>query len=324
MRVVENLNLALHGLLERDPRAYLIGEDVADPYGGAFKATKGLSTRFPGRVLTTPISEAAITGVAGGLALAGDTAIVEVMFGDFIALAFDQLCNFAAKSVSMYGRRLPLRMIVRCPTGGGRGYGPTHSQSLQKHFVGMPGLSLYEMSPFHDNAAVLTQMLERGEPAVFFEDKILYTRRMGETDPLFTVAVEDGLARVDLDDRPDCVLIAPGGVAHRAIEAMRALLLEEEISCRLLVPSRLYPLDVDALLPHLGDTVVVAEESAPGGTWGSEVAHALHQRLWRTLRRPVSLVHSRDGAIPAAAHLEREVLLGESMIRQAVVEAVRG
>lgn len=324
MRVVENLNQALHGLLEREPRAYLLGEDVADPYGGAFKVTRGLSTRFPERVLSTPISEGAVTGVAGGLALTGDTAVVEIMFGDFVALAFDQLCNFAAKSVSMYGKRLPLRLIVRCPTGGGRGYGPTHSQSLQKHFIGMPGLSVYEMSPFRDNADVLQEILERAEPAVFFEDKILYTRQMHEADPLFRVTVSDGLARADLDDRPDCVIIAPGGVAHRALQAMRALMLEEEISCRLLVPSRLYPLDVDALLPHLGDAVIVAEESSPGGTWGSEVAHQLHQRLWGRLRRPVGVVCSRDGAIPTAAHLEREALLNESEIRRAVLEALRG
>ncbi|NUR86392.1 MAG: alpha-ketoacid dehydrogenase subunit beta [Nonomuraea sp.] len=323
MRVVENLNQALHGLLSRED-AYLLGEDVADPYGGAFKATKGLSTRFPDRVLTTPISESAITGVAGGLALAGNVAVVEVMFGDFVALAFDQLCNFAAKSVTMYGRRLPLRLIVRCPTGGGRGYGPTHSQSLQKHFVGIPGLSLYEMSPFHDSAAVLAAMLERGEPAIHFEDKILYTRQTLDADPLFRVTVEGELARVDLDDRPDCVIIAPGGVAHRALAAMRALLLEEEISCRLLVPSRLYPLDVEALVPYLGGRIVVAEESVPGGTWGSEVAHLLHRRLWGRLDRPVGVACSRDGVIPTAAHLEEEVLLGESEIRLAVREAVHG
>ncbi|GAA4046811.1 alpha-ketoacid dehydrogenase subunit beta [Nonomuraea soli] len=324
MRVVENLNLALHGLLADDPRAYLLGEDVTDPYGGAFKATRGLSTRFPGRVLSTPISEGAITGVAGGLALAGDTAVVEIMFGDFVALAFDQLCNFASKSVSMYGRPLPLRLIVRAPMGGGRGYGPTHSQSLHKHFIGLPGLSLYEMSPFHDNTLVLRSMLSRGEPGILFEDKVLYTRRMHEADPIFRVRLDGELAVVDLDDAPECVVIAPGGVAHRAMAAMRTLLMEQELSCRLLVPSRLYPLDVDALLPYLGDAVVVAEESTAGGTWGSEVAHQLHQRLWGRLRRPVAVAHSRDGVIPAALHLEREVLLNEETIGTAVLEVLRG
>ena len=89
-------------------------------------------------MLSTPISESGITGVACGLALCGDTAIVEIMFGDFVALAFDQIINFLTKSVTMYGEHTPMRVVIRCPIGGGRGYGPTHSQSLLKHFIGIP------------------------------------------------------------------------------------------------------------------------------------------------------------------------------------------
>jgi pyruvate/2-oxoglutarate/acetoin dehydrogenase E1 component len=308
MRVIENLNRALHGLLADDSRAYLLGEDVADPYGGAFKATRGLSTRFPERVLSTPISEGGITGVATGLALAGDTAIVEIMSGDFRTLALDQLGDFAGTSASAYGRPLPLRLIVRCPMGGGRGYGPAYGPRARRHPTGLPGLSLYEMSPFHDNAAVLAAMLSRGEPGVLFEDKILYTRQMHHTDRPFRVRMDGELAVVDVDDRPDVTVIAPGGVVHRALSAMRALMAEQGISCRLLVPSRLFPLDLAALAPHLGAAVVVAEERTPGGGWGSEVAHLL--------RRPVTLAH--------AAHLEHRVPLQESGIRHAVLEALRG
>ena len=173
MRISQNLNQALYDLLSDDPDLYVLGEDIADPYGGAFKVTRGLTTRFPDRVLTTPLSEGSLVGIAAGLALGGQRAIVEMMFGNFVALAFDQIVNFASKSVSMYGRRVSMPVVVRCPVGGGRGYGPTHSQSLQKHFVGVPGLSLYEMSPFH-NRPLLREVLARGEPAMFFEDKALY------------------------------------------------------------------------------------------------------------------------------------------------------
>ena len=180
----------------------------------------------------------------------------------------------------MYGRRLPLRLVVRCPTGGSRGYGPTHSQSLQKHFIGVPGLSLYEMSPFHDNRAVFAAMLERGRAVrVLRGQGPLHPADGPWCDPLFRCARDGDLAVVELhdaDDCPDCVIIAPGGMAHRALAAMRSLLVEQEIACRLLVPSRLYPFDVDTLLPLLGDVVLVAEESTAGGTWGSEVAHLLH------------------------------------------------
>ncbi|WP_377271348.1 alpha-ketoacid dehydrogenase subunit beta [Peterkaempfera sp. SMS 1(5)a] len=322
MRVAENLNAALHGLMEREAGLFVLGEDVLDPYGGAFRITRGLSTRFPERVLSTPISESAITGVAAGLALAGDSAVVEVMFGDFATLAFDQLVNFAAKSVSMYGSRVPMRMVLRCPVGGGRGYGPTHSQSLQKHFVGVPGLELYEVSPFRDNAEVFAEMLAREVPCVLFEDKVLYTRAMDEVQEPFSLRREGGTARVFLEGvEPDCVIVAGGGVAHRVMEAMRSLLVEEEVVCTLLVPSRLYPVEVE--LPSVRHVVVV-EEGTAGGTWGAEVAHVLHQRYWSQLARPVRLVHSADSVIPTAPHLEREVLVSASAVHRAILETLRG
>ena len=334
MRVAENLNLALHALLESDSSAYLLGEDIADPYGGAFKVTTGLSSRFPDRVLPTPLSEGAIAGVAAGLALAGETAIAEIMFGDFATLAFDQIVNFAAKSVSMYGRRLPLKLIVRCPVGGGRGYGPTHSQSLQKHFVGVPGLELYEMSPFHDARALLPQILSPAVPAILFEDKVLYTRRMfadGQAGDIFCydfTGSSPQFARVFVNDPDsfDCVMLVPGGLVHRALGAMRTLLLEEEITCLLLVPPRLYPFDPEPLLPMLERTgsICVAEDGTAGGTWGAEVAQLIHGRLWPGLRRPVRLIHSADSVIPSAAHLESRVLVGESAIVQALVESCHG
>jgi pyruvate dehydrogenase E1 component beta subunit len=334
MRVVENLNQALHRLLDADPDVFLLGEDISDPYGGAFKVTKGLSTRFPDRVLTTPLSEGGIVGAAGGLALAGSAAIVEIMFGDFIALAFDQIVNFASKSVSMYGRRVPLRMVVRCPVGGNRGYGPTHSQSPQKHFIGVPNLALFEVSPFHDNAGVLDRMLGRGEPCILFEDKVLYTRQCftgGRAEDLFRydfAGTDAPVARVfaQAPDAADCVIIAPGGMAHRALSAMRSAFVEDELDCLLFVPTRLYPFDLDPLVPALARArqIVVVEESVAGGTWGSEVAQAIYPRLWGHLRNPVRLVHSADSVIPTAVHLERDVLVQDTTIRATLKEVSRG
>ncbi|MCW3841243.1 alpha-ketoacid dehydrogenase subunit beta [Micromonospora yasonensis] len=331
-RVVENLNQALHALLADDPRLYLLGEDLADPYGGAFKVTRGLSSRWPDRVLSTPLSEGGIVGVAGGLALAGQRAIVEIMFSDFVALAFDQILNFASKSTAMYGRRVPMPLVVRCPTGGNRGYGPTHSQSPQKHFVGIPGLDLYEVSPFHDNQTVLGGMLATGRPGLLFEDKVLYTGRMyadGVVDELFRYDLLDGdVARIWVDDpeQSDCVLVVPGGLAVRAVAVARELLLRDDIVCQVLVPSRLWPLHAAALLPAVARAgrLVVAEESTTGGTWGAELAHAVHTALWGTLRAPVRLVHSADSVIPTAAHLERTVLVQNTDIHRAVKEVVRG
>jgi pyruvate/2-oxoglutarate/acetoin dehydrogenase E1 component len=331
MRVAQNLNLALHELLAANPDLHLLGEDVADPYGGAFKITQGLSERFPDRVLTTPLSEGGIVGVGAGLALAGSGAVVEIMFADFMSLAFDQLVNFASKSVTMYGRRVPMPLLVRCASGGGRGYGPTHSQSPQKHFVGVPGLSVYEASPFHDNGPLLREVFARAEPAILFEDKLLYTQRLfadGTVDDLFRYDFPaPDVARAFVPGLPaaDCAIIAPGGLAHRTLRAMRSVLVDEELACQLLVPARLYPFDVEPLLPVLREAraICVVEESTAGGTWGAEVAHVIHRRLWRDLRRPVALAHSQDSVIPTATHLEEEVVIGEPAIRDAIMEAVR-
>lgn len=331
-RVATNLNQALHTLMAVSPDTHLLGEDVADPYGGAFKITRGLSSHFPNRVLTTPISEGGIVGVGAGLALAGLPAIVEVMFSDFVCLAFDQIVNFASKSVTMYGRRIRLPLLVRCPSGAGRGYGPTHSQSLQKHFVGVPGLSLYEISPLHDNATLLSRIMSRGTPAMLFEDKVLYTQRMfsdGVVDDLFRYdLVTPDVARVYVGDPDtvDCVLIVPGGLVHRALRAARTLLVEHEITCQLLVPAQLYPFDVGPLLPALSRAaaVCVLEDATAGGTWGAEVAHLLHRELWGTLRSPVRLVHGADSVVPTAPHLEAQVTVQDTTICRHVMEALRG
>ncbi|EXG82725.1 alpha-ketoacid dehydrogenase subunit beta [Cryptosporangium arvum] len=327
-RVAEHLNGALGAALAADDRLYLLGQDITDPYGGAFKITRGLSTRFPRQVVATPISEAGLVGLANGLALAGNRAIVEMMFADFVTLAFDQIVNFAAKSVSMYGQRVPMPVVVRCPTGGRRGYGPTHSQSLQKHFLGVPDLDVYEISPFHDCVDLFAGVLRRGVPAVVFEDKVLYTglrRPPGTADDLFRYDLAGpwpgtAVARIAGIDTPDCVLITPGGVAERALVAMRELLISREISCELYVPARLDATALEPILPAAARAgqVVIVEDGTAGGTWAADLAHQLHTALWGQLSRPVRVVCAADRVVPAAAHLEEEVLVQAATISATV------
>lgn len=332
-RVVENLNRALHAVMADDPAVMLLGVDVLDPYGGAFKVSKGLSTRFPQRVLTTPVSEEAIVGMAAGLAMFGHKPVVEVMFGDFLALSFDQILNFVSKSVTMYGETLDLNLVIRCPVGGNRGYGPTHSQCLQKHFVGIPNLQLFEVSPFHDNGELLRRLLNLSTPCILFEDKVLYTQHMfesGTVNQIFSYEWMGGgreFAHVFADEfqTNHCTIIAPGGLVHRCLDAARRLFLTHEIETRILVPSRLYPFDVTLIESTLAGAqgVFVVEESVAGGTWGCEVAHAIHQRLWGRLKHPVTLIHSADSVIPAATHLEHRVVVQAADIFEAVARRLR-
>ncbi len=330
-RVGERINQALHAVLAADDTVHVFGEDIVDPYGGAFRITRGLSTRFPNRVRSTPISESAIVGVAAGLALAGQQAIVEMMFGDFVTLAMDPLVNFAAKSVSMYGRRVRVPLVVRLPVGGRRGYGPTHSQSPQKHLMGVPDLAVFEVTPFHDPTRLLAHQLGLGVPCVQVEDKILYTA------PMYRDGVVDSVARyrfsgtglgiavvepVGIDD-VDAVLIVPGGLAHRAIEAARRLLLEDEICLRVLVPAQLYPVPADDLaeLCRGAGPVLVAEDAPPGAGWGAEVANVLYPRLWSGLSGPIRTLSADDRVVPAAPHLERDVFRSADDLRAAVLSA---
>lgn len=322
-RVAEVLNEALRQLMANRPNLYLLGEDILDPYGGAFRVTRGLSSQFPDRVLGMPISESAIVGIGNGLALAGDQVVAEIMFGDFISLAVDQICNFAAKSVTMYGRIVPLRMVVRCPVGGGRGYGPTHSQSLQKHFIGFPNLVLAEVSPFHEPRVLLERLLDLGQPVILFEDKRLYGQRVfrdGIIDDVFGYApVGDGdWMRVAArgEEAVDIVLVAPGGLVHRTIEAARTLLLEHELLPQILTPATLYPLDPTPVLDAIGacGRVAIIEDSSAGGTWGAEVASQCIRQAWRGLAAPIALVHAPDSIIPSAAHLESAVSVSPDQI----------
>src|SRR5215831_4905566 len=164
-----SLNASLRTLLETRPDVILLGQDLHDPYGGVFKVTAGLSSDFPGRVISTPISEAGIVGAAIGLALAGFHPVVEIMFADFVSLAMDQIYNHAVKFPAMFPHcQVPL--VIRTPAGGRRGYGPTHSQSPENLLTAIPGLTVVFASHRHDVGLLLERAsLEWNQPVVFLE-----------------------------------------------------------------------------------------------------------------------------------------------------------
>jgi 2-oxoisovalerate dehydrogenase E1 component len=325
-RVVESLNAALHDLVERDPSVRVFGQDLLDPYGGAFAVTKGLSTRFPDRVHPTPISETAIVGSATGFALAGGTAVAEIMFGDFVALAADQLANSAAKHYYLSQGEAAVNLVVRVPMGGGRGYGPTHSQSLEKMFFGIPGLRVVAVSSFVDPYALLWNAVEADPgPVLFIENKAVYAERArhphdGLVDH-FSARTTGGvypnvrLSPIGFED-PDLTVIAYGRCASLAWEPVRQLFIERELAAELCVVSQLSPLDLDGILPSaLASECVVTVEEAPGEAgFGSEVAARLAEAGFRGRFARIAAAAS---PIPAAKSLEDVVLpTGESIRRE--------
>jgi pyruvate/2-oxoglutarate/acetoin dehydrogenase E1 component len=320
-----SLQCALHGAFARDDRVMLIGEDVVDPYGGAFKVTKGLSTAFPDRVLSTPISEGAITGVAAGLALRGMRPIVEIMFGDFLTLACDQIVNHVAKFPGLYGARARAPVVIRTPSGGGRGYGATHSQSLEKMFLGVPELRVVAPSHAHDPGAILAHaVLEAGDPTLFIEHKLLYP--MALLDDVEYVDEISGCPTAVLRNHrgaPDATLICYGGMSRAAVEVLHTL-EAEEIAVTAVLPSSLKPLPIETLVSVAGETgrIVIAEEGTEGFNWGAEVAALLYERLLGRIAAPIKRLAARPQAIPCAEAGERAVLVQPQDIADAIFEVM--
>lgn len=331
MIFAKELGSALRECLETDERALLIGEDIADPYGGAFKVTRGLSTDFPSRVRTTPISEGAIAGFSAGLALAGMRPIAEVMFGDFITLCFDQIVNHITKYEAMYNGKATCPVIFRVPSGGHRGYGPTHSQSLEKHFLGVPHLRVVAASLFHDPRDAFRDFLGQSTPVLYIEHKLLYPQHLrlpenGRVGDL-TATSYDGTVSLSAVPRQDCTatVLAYGYQAGLAADIVEKLAVEEEIFVELLVPAALSPMDwapVEASAKATGSLVTV-EEGTAGWSWGTEVSAVMSDKLFGRLRRPVAVVASEKTVIPSSRAKEGKMLVGPSQIETAIREAAK-
>jgi 2-oxoisovalerate dehydrogenase E1 component len=319
------INASLRDELTQDPRVILLGEDIRSPYGGAFKATRGLSDEYADRVVNTPISEAGIVGIANGLALGGFRPIVEVMFGDFLGLCFDQLLNHAAKFGGMYNRRMPGAIVVRTPMGGGRGYGPTHSQNIEKHFAGIPGLRVIALHGRARVAALYRGLRDGAEPTLIVENKLLYRERADAPLPPNYVAVETDEAFPTTVLRPagepDITVVAFGRTSIMA-EQVAAELIEEEVNVEIVLPLRVFPFDVRAVAESVERTrrLVVIEEGAAGFDLGSEVIAATVQAYRGDGRLRVKRVAAKPQPIPSALPLEQAVLPSASALRSACLE----
>jgi pyruvate/2-oxoglutarate/acetoin dehydrogenase E1 component len=328
MNVLQSLNGALRQCLAEDQHVYFLGEDVLDPYGGAFKVARGLSTEFPDRVISTPVSEAGIVGLGTGMALRGLRPVVEIMFGDFLLLAADQLVNHAAKLRWMANDQIRVPLVVRTPMGGRRGYGPTHSQSLEKHLLGAPGLTVAAVSAIDDPGGILRYaVLEDQDPVLLVEHKLLYAQEVLSLDGSGELTVErigQGYPtyrlRVAGAPPPTLTLATYGYMAELARQAVLRLAYEHELFAELVVFTRLSPPDVSPLMEGLDKTrsLVTIEEGTLSLGWGAEIAARSVEALGRglSLRR----VAAREMPVPAAGPLEEAVLPQIEDLMAAAVE----
>jgi 2-oxoisovalerate dehydrogenase E1 component len=312
-RQAKLINVFFHDAMASNEKVVFMGEDVLSPYGGAFKVSQGLSDQFADRVFTTPISEAAITGLANGLALRGFKPFVEIMFGDFVTLALDQILNHAAKFFYMYNRQVTCPIVLRTPMGGRRGYGPTHSQTLDKHLLGIDGARVIALNQMLSPHLAYQEALKSQHPVIVLENKSDYARKVGTRRSLnfkyeYSSAALPTVRIAPAGVTPNATLVAYGGAVEPVLDALDSLFEDLELLPEVMIPTLIHPLDFEPILNSVRKTrrLFVVEEASVAGGFGSEVVSRLVEALGG------AFLARRIGAlpvpIPACKGLERSVL----------------
>lgn len=317
----ESLREALREEMQRDPRVFLLGEDIGRYWGGAFKVTDGLAQEFGDeRVRDTPISESAIVGTAVGAAITGMRPVAEIMFGDLAALAMDQICNQAAKIRYMFGGQVSCPLVVRTPFGAGVNIASHHSQSLESWFMHVPGLYVAAPSSPYDAKGLLKTAIRGSNPVFFCEHKLLYPIE-GEV-PEHEYLLPFGKADLKKEGA-DVTLVAISYMVHKALNAA-ALLQKEGIDIEVVDPRTLTPLDkatITGSVKKTGRLVIVSEDCRTGGV-SAEIAALVAEEALDYLDAPIKRVASPDTPIPFSPPLEQFIIPNEQSIIKAVKEVV--
>lgn len=300
------LREALLEALQRDPRVFLMGEDVG-AYGGSYAVSKGLLQEFgPERIRDTPLSESGFVGAGIGAALGGARPIVEIMTVNFSLLAIDQIVNNAATLLHMSGGQLNVPLVIRMAYGAGRQLAAQHSHSFEGWYAHVPGLRVVAPATVEDARGMLWTALQDPDPVVMFEHALLYNTE----DEL-----ADGAGPVDLDtarvrkEGTQVSLITWGGCLPKTIAAARAL-AEEGIDAEVLDLRSLRPLDDAAIIATVKKThrALIIEEEWKSGSLSAEISARIMEQAFYELDAPVGRLCSVEVPIPYAQHLEEAAL----------------
>jgi len=331
MSIAEALRQAIREEMRRDERVFCIGEDIGidGGFGGAFTVTLGLSEEFGhDRILDTPISEAAIAGVAVGAALAGMRPIADVQYGDFLFCAMDQLANQAAKLRYMSGGQLSIPMVMRAPVGA-TARGAQHAQSLEAFFTHIPGLKVLAPSTAYDAKGLLKSAVRDENPVLIFEHKLLYGSKgprseRGAISPVGEVPDEEYLVPIGKGairrEGEDVTIVAKLLMVYRALAAADEL-ASQGIEAEVIDPRTLVPLDKELILASVRKTgrLVIAEEDNLTGGWAAEIAAIVADEAFLWLDAPIKRVSAPDVPPPFAPVLESEYVPDEKKIMDAVL-----
>jgi pyruvate dehydrogenase E1 component beta subunit len=315
---IKAITSTLAEAMRADERVFVLGEDVAE--GGPYTATAGLAEEFgTARVINTPISEAAITGVAIGAAQSGMRPVLEIMFIDFITLALDQLVNGAAKAHFMSGGQLTVPLVLRTQGGAGQRGAAQHSQSLEAWLTHVPGLKVVMPSRPSDVAGLLASAIADPNPVVFIENKTLYFRKGEVPDPAPVVPIGEA---VTLRAGGDVTIVALSRLVEDALAAAERLAAEDGIEVEVIDPRTLVPLDLDTIVESVRRTgrLVVAHEAVEHGGFGAEIVAQVQAAAFDDLDAPLVRIGAPFAPIPLSPPLEDAYLPGADDI----VAAVRG
>ena len=310
------VNEAIREEMARDDNVILFGEDVAVA-GGVWKVTEGLLDQFgPDRILDTPISEAGIAGLGVGAAMTGLRPIVEIMFGDFLPLASDQIVNQAAKIFYMSGGETRVPMVVLTSLGAGRRLAAQHSQSLQAWFAHIPGLKVVLPSSPHDAKGLMKTAIRDNNPVIFMQDKVDIHQKGPVPDPSQEYTIPFGQAEVKRQGA-DLTLIATSSMVREALAAAGEL-AEEGIEAEVIDPRTLTPLDEQALIDSVTKTsrCIVIDEGYRRYGAGAEIAAVVAERAFYDLEAPVRRIGAMDVPVPFAPTLEDLTIPGQKQIVQ--------
>jgi pyruvate dehydrogenase E1 component beta subunit len=302
----EAMRAAIREALERDPRVFLMGEDVGR-YGGCFAVSKGLLDEFgPERIRDTPLSESAFVGAGIGAALGGMRPIVEIMTVNFSLLALDQIVNNAATILHMSGGQFNIPLVIRMTTGAGRQLAAQHSHSLEGWYAHIPGIRVLAPATLEDARGMLWTALENPDPVLIFEHGTLYAME-GE------LAADAGAVEIDhaaiRRSGTDVSLITYGGTLPKTLKAAEELALEG-IEAEVIDLRTLRPLDADPIVQSVSRThrAVIVDEGWKSGSLSAEITARIVESAFYELDAPVERVCSAEVPMPYAKHLEEAAL----------------
>jgi pyruvate/2-oxoglutarate/acetoin dehydrogenase E1 component len=314
----EALNVALREEMDRDPRVFVMGEEVG-LYDGAYKVTQGLLKDYgPKRVVDTPIAESGFTGIGIGAAMVGLRPVVEMMTFNFALLALDQIVNSAAKLHYMSGGQYHVPIVIRGPGGPAHQLAAQHSQSMESYFYHVPGLKVVRPSTPADAKGLLKASIRDDNPVIFIESETLYNVK-GEVPDEEDFVIPLGQAIIRREGT-DVTVVAYMGMMYRAMEAAEEL-EKEGVSVEIVDPRTLRPMDTDTIIGSVRKThrAVVVEAGAGFAGMGSEIAAFITESAFDDLDAPVERVTGASAPMPYARNLEK----AKTPTKEKIMEAVR-